>query len=667
MSSEERTPRRFLPPDERVVAPYRLTPQMALRLSVLGALALVAFGVLFLRLWSLQILSGPRYRLAATQNQSRTTNIEAARGPILDRAGRVLVENAPATLIQVWPSDLPRSPRRRAAEIRRLSAVLSLEPAAVTRRLRAAQSDPSQPVPLARRLQRNVINYLLERQTEFPGVQLVDTFERRYPRGSTAAQLLGFVGPITEQQLRSSRGALHLGDQVGQAGVESRYDALVRGRDGIASLAVDSQGRPHGRIQASRLPSPGDALRLTIDLRVQKAAERALEEGIARARSNKNWFANGGAIVALDPRDGSVVALASNPTYNPRAFNDRRAGGALSTLLDPQKAEADNYPLLDRATQGLYPPGSTFKPVTALAAMTEGLLSPYAPRPCTSQVVIAGQVFRNWRPGVDTEMTLPEALAASCDTYFYDVGKQFYDLPANRGQPLQRWAARFGFGRPTGLDLGGDAAGLLPKIRWRRRSYTRKSDPCCWQVDRLWKPGDSVQLAIGQKDLLVTPLQMARFYALIANGGRLVTPHVLSDVELPGGANGQARVLQRANVQPPVPVGVGAAALTAVREGLLQATHSENGTSSGVFGSFPIPIAGKTGTAEKVVQIDGRGRLLSQSWWCGYGPADSARLVVCAVIENGGFGGEAAAPAALRVFESYFRTKAPATTVVASD
>ena len=665
--TQRETSRRFLEPDENVIAPHRLTPQLAFRLSILGVLTLLLFGVLFLRLWSLQIVSGPSYRQAASENRERTSFVEAPRGPILDRSGRILVDNAPATLVQVWPSNLPaRAARER--ELRRLARVLGLQPPSVIRAVAEGRNNPSLPVVVARRLERSVINYLLERQPEFPGVQLLDTFERRYPRGETAAHLLGYVGPVTEAQLKAAKGKLHSGDQVGQAGIELRYDSLVRGRDGLASLKVDSLGRPHGTTQLSRLALGGNAIRLTIDLRAQRAAEEALRQGIASARANKKWFADGGAIVALDPRDGSVIALASNPAYSPAAFNDRRSTGRLASLLDPARAAADNYPLIDRTRQGLYPPGSTFKPVTALAAMAEGLLDPYTPRPCTSQVVIAGQAFHNWRPDVNTQMTLPQALAASCDTYFYGLGKAFYDLGANRGQPLQTWARRFGFGQPTGIDLGGEEAGLLPTIGWRHRTYTRHTDHCCWQVDRLWKPGDSVQLAIGQKDLLVTPLQMARFYALIANGGLLVTPHVLADVELPG-ARSQAtrRVLQNATVRARQPVGIRQSALAAVRQGLVEATHSTIGTSSGVFGAFPVSIAGKTGTAEKVVRVGGSSRLLSQSWWCGYGPSDNARLVVCAVIENGGFGGEAAAPAALRVFETFFRTEARSTTPVVSD
>jgi penicillin-binding protein 2 len=319
---------------------------------------------------------------------------------------------------------------------------------------------------------------------------------------------------------------------------------------------------------------------------------------------------------------------------------------------------------LNRAIAGLYPPGSTWKPVTALAAMRERLVSAYSPLPCTGSMEIHGTTFNNWNPYINEPMTLPTALAASCDTYFYQLGLEFYGLPAQHGSPLQKWAAAFGFGKPSGLDVGGEEPGLLPTPQWRRKTFTKQRYPETWEVDSLWKSGDSVQLAIGQKDLLVTPLQMARFYALIANGGKLVTPHVVSGVEQPGNRGALLTVFS----PPARPVNVHPAELAAVRRGLYEATHASYGTSSGVFGNFPVPIAGKTGTAEKVVDLSSFLRMMDQSWWCGYGPADDTpELVVCVVIENGGHGGTAAAPAALKVFESYFGKRAGTQTFVPTD
>jgi penicillin-binding protein 2 len=243
------------------------------------------------------------------------------------------------------------------------------------------------------------------------------------------------------------------------------------------------------------------------------------------------------------------------------------------------------------------------------------------------------------------------------------VGNDFFLLPKDRGQPIQRWARRFGFGKTSGTDLGAESPGLVPTIGYKHQRFTRHTDPTNWRVDRLWKPGDSIQLAIGQGDLLVTPLQMARFYAAIANGGRLVTPHVLMDVENPNGT-----IVPTTAPPAPRPVkGLDTAYLNVIRQGLFEGTHDSSGTSYGVFGNFPVPIAGKTGTAQKVVQLPGYTHEESQSWWCGYGPANAAKLVVCAVIENGGEGGAAAAPAAERVFAKFFNVSATQVGIIHSD
>jgi penicillin-binding protein 2 len=635
---------RFMPRDPRVEGPYRMTPQIALRLGVLGAVVLFAFAVLFFRLWALQVLAGERYLAAAQNNQLRTIRVEAPRGPILDFRGRTIVGNRLALVVRVWPASLPRRSRPRV--FRHLSAILGVPLPELQRRFRDQQrADPLKPVTLAEGVSKAVVTYLRERQPEFPGLTTDKTYLRNYPSGPIAAQLLGHVGAVTPEQVKSRR--YRNGDHVGQSGIESAYDRYLRGRAGLAQLRVDSLGRPRGRPRFSALWEQGLALRLTLDVKLQRAAERALEYGIAAAHQNDAWAANGGAIVALDPRTGAVRALASNPTFDPRVYVGRPKPSELKPLLDQEAAKEANFPGLNRATAGRYPPGSTWKPVTALAAMRERLVSAYSPLQCTGSMEIDGTTFKNWNPYANESMTLPTALAASCDTYFYQLGLEFYGLPAQYGSPLQKWASAFGFGKPAGLDVGGEDPGLLPTPQWRRKTFSS-------EIDKLWKSGDSVQLAIGQKDLLVTPLQMARFYALVANGGKLVTPHLVSSVEQPGN-----RGAVKAVFAPPArPVNVQPDELRAVQEGLYLATHASYGTSSGVFGSFPVPIAGKTGTAEKAVDLGSFVRMMDQSWWCGYGPTDSPELVVCVLIENGGHGGTAAAPAALKVFESYFGKKA---------
>ncbi len=662
---ERRTPSsRFLPPDPAVEAPYRLTPGLALRVGILGALALAVFAVLFFRLWSLQVLSGQTYLAAAQGNQLRTIRLEAPRGTIRDRDGRVIVDNVPGTAVKLWVGDLPA--KNRYDVIRRLAWVLNVKPVRLAKEVDARVNDPLNPITVKTAVGEDQIAYLSEHQAEFPGVRIEGTYLRHYPYQSLGAQLLGYVGEVSPQELDAHPKLYESGDKVGKTGVEAKFDEYLRGEAGEAQVRVDSLGRPHGAIEPKLEPRPGSTVRLTIDMSLQRAAERALSFGIRTAIENGAYHADGGALVALDPQDGAVLAMASTPTYKPSVYVGRVDPKKIEPLVDRDAAEKANFPGINRATSGLYPPGSTWKPVTALAAMQEHLLEPYGALQCTPSATygLDQHVFKNWDPYINQSMTLPEALARSCDTYFYQLGYDFY-LEGDKGRSrMQEWARRFGFGQPTGFDLGGEQNGLVPTPAWRKKHFT--SD---W--DRAWNPGNSIQLAIGQQDIQVTPLQMARFYAMIANGGKLVTPYVVAQVEQPVPSGQAPVVLRRYTPDPPETVGVDPAALQVIRDGLYQATHASYGTSSGVFGSFPVPIAGKTGTAEKVVPLPGypADHLEDQSWWCGYGPAETEvpRIVVCAVIENGGHGSTAAAPAALRVFEKFFGAKASYQTLVETD
>jgi penicillin-binding protein 2 len=656
--------RRFLPPDPNVEEPYRLTPRLALRVGLLGVVAVAVFATLLLRLWSLQILNGAQLLRAAENNQRREVRLQAPRGAILDRNGMALVINVPGTIVQIDQSTLPKRKSIRLRELRSLGRVLKMPAREIGANLRRHRNDVLTPVTIKSGVSDLQAAYLSERSDDFPGVDVETVPLRYYPHRELAAHVLGYTGEISQQQLDAlAREGYRAGDTIGQTGIEAEYDKYLRGTPGLAIKRVDSLGHPVAPTTPLVPAHPGEAVRLTLDLKLQMAAEEALRYGIERARNSGCqgcWYSNGGAIVALDPRDGSIRALASNPTYPPSLYVGRVRQRALDAAgLTSRSARAMNYPALDRAIDAAYPPGSTFKPVTALAAMQEHILQPYEPLACTGQYTNHGQVFKNWDPYVNQAMTLPTALAQSCDTYFYQVGYRFYGMPSRLGPRLQAWASRFGFGQKTGVDLGSEVTGLLPTPDWRKKTFTPKTDPGHWQIDSLWKPGDSIQLAIGQKDLLVTPLQMARFYAMIANGGKLVTPHLLLDVEQPSLNRSAGRVLPTPRPPAPEPTNVDAQALAVVREGLYEATHSTLGTSAAIFGSFPVPISGKTGTAEKAIDPgDGYMHTFNQSWWCGYGPSNSPDLVVCALIENGGHGGDAAAPAALKVFEEFFHKQA---------
>jgi penicillin-binding protein 2 len=677
---ERRSPsHRFLPPDPRVTEPYRFTPQLALRVGVLAALALIVFAILFLRLWALQVLSGDRYLNAAQNNQLRTIHVEAPRGSILDRRGRTIVSNVPGTAVQIWTADLPDAGRY--AMFRKLSKILRVPLPRLTKALAEGRDDPLTPILVKTAVHEDQVAALKERRAEFPGVEVVGTYLRDYEYRALAAQLLGYVGEISPEELeRLEKEGYRPGEKIGKTGIEAAFDTYLRGAAGAAQIRVDSLGRPQGEgpYKPLRPGQPGNSVRLTIDIGLQRAAERALQEGIELAYQNEEWNANGGAIVALDPRDGAVLAMASNPTYKPSVYVGRVDPKKLEPLTVEKVAKQRNYPGINRSIAGVYPPGSTFKPLTALAAISDGLLSPHEYIQCTpyAEYGLDKHRFDNWNPFTNAPMTLVTALSQSCDTYFYDVGNRYYERGENERKywtAMQEWAKKFGFGQAAGLDIGGEASGLLPTPAWRKRIGRT-----AW--DKAWNPGDLIQLAIGQKDMTVTPLQMARFYAALANGGKLVTPYLVSAVEQPGNERQPPVTLRPFPPAPPQAIDVDPTALAYVRDGLYEATHDAEGTSSGVFGSFPVPVAGKTGTAEKVVNLPGYplGHQEDQAWWCGWGPFDGssyttrtgarrAPIVVCALIENGGHGGAAAAPAALKVFEYWFQEQAGVQGVVASD
>ena len=464
---------RFLPGDPRVEEPYRLTPQLAFRIAVLGFLALAIFAALFLRLWALQVLSGARYLAQANDNRVRTLSIQAPRGPVLDRNGHVLVRNVPGTRVELWPADLPKSWPAERRELRGLSMVTGVSVRDILAQLRAHGSDPLTPIVVQSGLHYDQIYYLREHAESFPGVRLAQSWLRKYPYQSLAAQVLGYVGQISPQEFKHlKKSGYQPTDTIGQAGIESSYDTYLRGRDGKAQWTVDSRGRPKSST-LQLLPQPGETLRLTLDIGLQRAAERALTYGIHLAHANLDGeHADGGAIVAMNPRDGSILAMASSPTYEPSVFSGHADPTKLGKVIGKQ-AEADNFPALNRAIDVGYPPGSTFKPVTALAAMQERLMQPNDLIPCTPTYTRYQETFNNWTPLIDQPMDLTTALAESCDTYFYELGRRFYVLPPNSGHPLQEWANRFGLGQPTGVDVGPETAGLMPTPEWRGSDLRR--------------------------------------------------------------------------------------------------------------------------------------------------------------------------------------------------
>jgi penicillin-binding protein 2 len=594
--------------------------RLALRIALFGGVALALFAVLFFRLWFLQVLNGDKYLAEARNNRTREFRVSAPRGEIVDRSGGVLVDNRTSLALLINPQKLPAPTAARRAELAKL-AQLTHSSLRRVRRLMHEQLKlaPSAPVTLRRDVGHYLVFYLQENQEKFPGVDVQRVFVRDYPNGSLAAHILGNVGEINDKQLREPRyRRLMPGDEIGQDGVEDTYDRYLRGRPGLTRIQVDALGQPtpQGRL-VSQAPVPGDDLRLTIDPDVQSAGEGALA-----ARGLPGGF------VTMNVNSGEILGLGSFPTFDPAVFTKPLTQKQVDLLYrDPVLA-----PLTDRAIAGLYPTGSTYKLITALAALESGAITPGTTIYDGGSLTVGGQTFRNAGGASYGPLTLVPALQVSSDVFFYTLGLDMWDTGK-----LQRWSHKLGIGRPSGLDLPGAAEGLLPTQNWRDRLYREG------ETDRPWSAGDNIQLATGQGDLQTNPLQMAIAYATLANGGTVVTPHVGKQIDDAAG-----RVVREFEPPPRRRIHIDPGFRARILEGLHDAAQASGGTSYAVFSGFPVPVAGKTGTAQRVGHED-------QSWYVVLAPYPNPRIVTAVTIEEGGFGAESAAPAALQILEAYFQ------------
>ena len=603
----------------------QMNNNLALRVGLFGGVALALFAVLFFRLWFLQELNGDKYLAEANNNRTREFRVSAPRGNILDREGEVLVTNRTSLALQVSPEKLPEDPKRRHAELTQLAELTHTTLPRLQKRIgEELELTPGAPATLRRDVGHFLVYYLEENKNRFPGVAVERVFVRRYPHGALAAHILGNVGEVTEEDLKKRRyRGLEPGDQIGQEGVEDTYDRFLRGRPGVTRIQVDAMGQPtSGARLVSQRPVPGDSLKLTIDGPVQEAGEAALA-----ARGLR------GAFVTMDVHTGEILGLGSFPTFDPSVFTRPLTQNQVNALYrDPISA-----PLTDRAIAGLYPTGSSFKPITAIAALESGVLTTSEVIYDPGQLVVGGQVFTNAGEAANGSVSLVSALEVSSDVFFYTLGLRMWDT----GE-LQKWAHALGIGRPTGIDLPGAAEGLLPSQHWRNELFKEG------ETERPWSAGDNVQLATGQGDLQTNPLQRAIAYATLANGGTVVTPHVGMEIDDAAG-----RVIREFEPPPRRHVRIDSGYRAAILEGLHDAAQNGGGTSFEVFGGFPIPVAGKTGTAQRPPYAD-------QSWYVVLAPYPDPKIVTAVTMEEGGFGVESAAPAAKTILEAYFAEHKPA-------
>jgi penicillin-binding protein 2 len=713
-----------------------VSPQMALRVAVLGTFALVMFGIIFFRLWYLQILTGTQYVRQISQQETRTLPVAAPRGQILAANGQPIVGSKPSSTVQIVPAELPpglteqvkiyednqkattekeegydgqlkafqstlhgtgrRLTRSQKAHLKRLEARLTSVPAprvpplaahyvrlrSLFARLGRVLGMPSRridelvvrgvattryaPVTIKSDVGDGPRTVLLERQNEFPGVTAEPVSTREYPDGEMAAQVLGTVGAVSKEELQGGaykgveRGAI-----VGQSGLEAYYDSYLRGKAGEQTVHVDAAGEPVGSVVASKQPQAGYNLKLTLQPGLQAVGEKALREEIAVAQA-KGKPADGGAFVALNPLNGEVLAMGSNPTYYPTVFTKPLSDAEAETLFGKGGVAppSGGQPLLNRTMQDGYPVGSTFKPIIAIGAMESGVLDPYESLGGGSCLDVGGQQFCNAEKAGYAATDLVHALEESSDTYFYTVGEMAYH---HGGTVLQQMAHKLGIGKPTGIDLPGELEGVVPDEEWLQEldraeaKCTREhhGNSCGYVAEphELWTIGQSMDLAVGQGNLLTSPLQMAVAYSALVDAYRtegeatVVTPHLGSEILEPGGGlveslNTKFKPRRHLRLNPTY--------VNLIFEGLHDATTGPAGTSTSVWAGWNQQLHktyGKTGTAERLGEE-------TQSWYMSYIESEKRPIVIAATVEQGGYGVEAAAPIARAMAGEWFNQPA---------
>ncbi len=561
---------------------------------VLMLIAVLVTGAFGLRLFQLQIVNGDRNRQLADSNRIRLIAKRPGRGTITDRHGKVLASSRLSQTVSIWPIALPKE--KWPAVANRLAKILKIPPQEIQNRLEKAGYQSIESVVIASGITPGQTTALAEYSQELPGVRLEAEAVRNYPNGDLAAHLLGYTGELTDQQLKERRDqGYRLGDIVGQMGAEAVFESILKGSWGGQQVEVDSTGRVV-RILGNKPAISGQDIQLTVDLELQRAAEAALGK-------------RKGAIVAMDPRNGAILAMVSRPTYDPNIFTTG------ITQEQWRQLQGTDHPFLNRALQA-FPPASTFKIVTTAAALESGKYSPDAVLPTYPYVQVGGIQFWDWNRAGFGPLGFTGAMAWSCDTFFYQVAMRL------GGPILIEMTRRFGFGRKTGFELGAEeSAGLVPDNNWKQEN-----------LDMDWVIGDSINMSIGQGFLQATPLQVAIMFAVVANGGYRVTPHLRKD-------NETTRDWRES-------LNLSESTMDILKRGLRQVITS--GTASSLNVSYLPAFAGKTGTAEAPPG-------LSHAWFGAYAPLDKPEVVIVAFAEHsGGGGGKVAAPMVLKVLEAYF-------------
>ncbi|MEE2665620.1 MAG: penicillin-binding protein 2 [Myxococcota bacterium] len=599
---------------------------LARRVVVLGGLIALVFAIFAARLFQLQVIEGADLSNRSERNRVRTVRLEAQRGWIVDREGRALAASRPAFGVAVIPHELSERERT----LRAMAALLEREVSGLDQRIGKRRGrERFKSVVLDPDLDPDALARVRAHQYALPGVHVDFRPRRHYLNGPQAAHLLGTIGEIGARQLeRSEFAGYRAGDVIGQSGLEQRLERHLRGRSGGRNLVVDVQGREVARLDEV-LPVPGGRVVLTLDLDLQRVAEEAFRSDDPGEPDKM------GALVAVDPRNGDVLALVSKPSYDPNDFAGGVEGAVWSQLT------TDRWePLQNRAVSGQYAPGSTYKAIVALAGLQTGVIDPARTVYCPGSFRLGRRTYRCWMREGHGDVDLAKALEQSCDVYFYTVG---LELGIDR---LAKFARGFGLGRRTGIGISGESVGIVPDKAWKKQ--TRKQE---------WIKGETVSAVIGQGFNLVTPLQLALAYAAIANGGLVYSPRIVERLETWDG-----RLVERPPRVEPTRVGIAAANLALVRAALTGVVEAPGGTGwrARVGG---MEVAGKTGTTQ-VVSLsvleqyeddeDIPIKYRDHAWFAAFAPADAPEIALAVLVEHGGGGGRVAAPIAGKVLQAYY-------------
>ncbi len=601
-------------------------PKIRRRSFAMTVVLAVAFFALLARLWFLQVVEGAQFIALAQRNRIAKVPFQAPRGLILDKNGAVLATSRSLHSVALVPGTLP-SKKREAPERARMLGTLAFLLGTTTPEIEAALTEASErggrfydPVTIAEDVDLPTIQLIEENRPRLgKGVLITDDLRRRYPNGALAAHVLGYTGLVTRRDLDKAETAgkeLKFDDKIGKSGLERQYNELLMGTRGSQEYEVDARGRPQ-RAGARLEDVPGATVRLTLDLKLQKAAEIAL----AKAKNN-------GALAAIDPRSGAVLALASRPTFDPNIFSLPKAK---FNPIYRQIVANPGKPLLDRPVVSRFPPGSTFKIITASAGLERGVLTPGFEVQCNGGMKM-GRWFGCWATH-GAHIGLDKSLAKSCDVFYYQAALKMGDPEGSGPTYLAETARKFGLGRETGLDLPSDEAGLIPDPAWRARVNKTRPDLA------RWFPGNTLNMSIGQGDVLATPLQMALAVGAVANGGTLWKPHLLAEARTSSG-----KILRKSTPEGES-VGISAKNLAKVRHGLREVVTNGTGKPCALPN---VAVAGKTGSAEDANKV------LPHAWWVCYAPSEKPTIAIAVMIENAGHGSENALPVAKAVLQAAF-------------